>query len=651
VSAPAATTASEPAEEQLSDEPPTQEQPPQERTSGAKPAVVAGLVYLVLAVLVWWQVWTTHPSTTTTCGCGDAARFLWFFEWPTYALAHAHSLFYSQWLFHPTGINLLNDTSVLGLGVVLSPVTAAFGPVAAMNVALTLAPALSALAMFVLLARWVRWAPAAFVGGLAYGFSPFMLTELGLNQVNIAFLAVPPLMVLVLDELLVRQRRSPYVMGGVLALLAVAQFFVSTEVLVISGLFAVIGVAFTVGFVAVRHPGTIAPRAGHAGRGLGVAVLGAAVVLAYPLWFLLRGPAHLTGPIWSNGTISQYGNTFTSFWSAGRLNGPAPRFGGYQGPALPGLGYLGAGVVVVAVAGFIVWRHDRRLLLFGSLGVVAAVLSLGPGHGHWVPWQWVEKVPWVGDIVEIRFTVILSLCAAVMVAVTIDHTRHWLASECSSAGAMAGWLGAALAMAMLIPSLVVLWSNLPLTARAVVLPRWYAEVGARLPPGRVVLAYPLPFSGLQSSQAWQAVNQMRWAQAGGGGPAGQPGRAGTARAGFEVLADASLPLGVSPEPSSANLAAIREALAQWEVTTVVVPDQADLPLYEQGRGPAYAVGLFTAAIGRAPVYDHSAWVWAAVAHPGRAVVMSDATFAACTAGNATRAAPAGVASCVLAARR
>ena len=73
--------------------------------------------------MLWWGVWSTHPSTTTTCGCGDAARFLWFFEWPAYALTHGHSPLYSTWLFHPTGINLLNDTSVLALGVVLTPVT------------------------------------------------------------------------------------------------------------------------------------------------------------------------------------------------------------------------------------------------------------------------------------------------------------------------------------------------------------------------------------------------------------------------------------------------------------------------------------------------------------------------------------------------
>ena len=126
--------------------------------------------------------------------------------------------------------------------------------------------------------------------------------------------------------------------------------------------------------------------------------------------------------------------------------------------------------------------------------------------------------------------------------------------------------------------------NVPLTTRPVQLPRWYAQVGATLPPGNVVLAYPAPFSGLQSSQAWQAVNRMRWAQAGGGGPEGQP-RAGSARAGFEVLRRVT-GAGVPPAPTSANLAAIRQALVAWGVTIIVVPVQEDLPPYEQGRSSA-----------------------------------------------------------------
>jgi hypothetical protein len=620
------------------------------RTAG--PAFV---VYLVVSIVLWWGVWSTHPSTTTTCGCGDAARFIWFFKWPAYALTHGHSPLYSPLLFHPTGINLLNDTSVLALGVVLAPVTWVAGPVAAMNVALTLAPVLSALAMFVLLRRWVAWAPAAFIGGLAYGFSPFLITELALNQLNIAFLVIPPLVVMALDELLVRQRRSPYPTGVALAALLVVQFFVSTEVLVITCLFAVVAVVLMVGFVSLRQPGEIGPRTGHALCGSATAVGVAAVVLAYPLWFLLRGPAHLTGPIWSNGTLVQFGNTFTSFWRTGgleQIHRVSLRFGGYQGPTLPVLGYLGPGLIVVAVVGVLVWRHDRRLLLFGALGVVAAVLSLGPGHGYWVPWQLVEKLPWVGDIVEVRFTVVLVLCSSILVAVTIDRFRTWLRSRPAAVPFGPGWVAAALAVIMLIPTAIAVGPNVPLATRAVELPTWYAEVGATLPPGQVLLSYPLPFSGLQSSQAWQALNGMRYAQAGGGGPEGQAGRAGEARPGFEVLFAASFAVGRPPGPTRSNLAAIRRALTIWGVTTIVVPDQEQLPLYERGRSSAYAVALFTAAMGRRPSYRHSAWVWSAVALPGAPIVMSPAAFGHCVAGApASGAAPQAVPICVLASAR
>jgi hypothetical protein len=140
-----------------------------------RPVLIAGGVYLVLAVLLWWNVWTSHPTSTTTCGCGDSSLFTWFLAWPAYAISHGLNPLYSTAMFHPAGVNLLSNTAEVGFGIVLAPVTWLFGPIATLNVALTLSPALSALAMFVLLRRWVSWSPAAFAGGLLYGFSPFVL--------------------------------------------------------------------------------------------------------------------------------------------------------------------------------------------------------------------------------------------------------------------------------------------------------------------------------------------------------------------------------------------------------------------------------------------------------------------------------------------
>lgn len=611
---------------------------------------VAGLLYLVLGVGLWWNIWSTHPSTVTTCGCGDAARFVWYFRWPAFAITHGHNVLYSTYLFHPGGINLLDDTSVVALGVVLAPVTWLAGPVASMNVALTLAPVLSAFAMFVLLRRWVRWTPAAFVGGLAYGFSPFVLTELALNQLNIAFLAIPPLIVLVLVDLLVTQRRRPWVNGLLVAVLVVLQFFVGTEVLVITAVAVLVGLVSVVGWAALRRPEELSARLGPAARGIGIGVGASAVLLAYPLWFLLDGPAHLVGPIWSAGATTRYGTSLSNFVSTsglGGLRGSMLAFGGYQGPVLVGLGYLGLGVLVVAVAGTIVWRRDRRMLLFAGVGLVAAVLSLGPGHGYPVPWDALQHVPWIGDVVEVRFTLVITLCTAVLVALTLDHARSAVDARPGSgpmAPGLASWL---LALVVVVPTAVAVWPNLPLTARAVVLPTWYSKNGGSLPTGKVVLAYPIPSSGLQSSEAWQAVNAMQWAQASGGGPQGQPARAGAARPGFEVLSAASLPLGPAPSPTAVNIAAVRSTLRQWRVTTIVVPDEPTLPVYERGRGGAYGAAFFTSVLGTLPTYVDRAWVWDDVDAATAAVPVSTSQFGHCLAAGPAAAGGLAVPDCVL----
>ncbi len=88
----------------------------------------AALGYLALSVALWWQVWSTHPTSVTTCGCGDTSLFTWFLEWPAYALSHGMNPLYSTYLFHPGGVNLLSNTAEVGLGIVLAPVTWAFGP-------------------------------------------------------------------------------------------------------------------------------------------------------------------------------------------------------------------------------------------------------------------------------------------------------------------------------------------------------------------------------------------------------------------------------------------------------------------------------------------------------------------------------------------
>jgi hypothetical protein len=593
--------------------------------------------YLALAVVLWWHVWSAQPNATATCGCGDPALFLWFLEWPAYAIAHGHNPFFSTALFHPGGINLLSNTSVLAIGIPLAPVTWLFGPVATLNVAATLAPALSSLAAFWVLRRWEHWSPAAFLGGLLYGFSPFVLSSLQFAHLMTAALVVPPLMLACLDELLVRQQRSPVAMGLLLGLLAVVQFFVSTEMTVIVAIASVIGLVVLVLFRAVTEPADLVRRARAGLVGLAVAAVCAGVLLAYPAWYALAGPAHLSGALWPDIPVIG-GYTLRSFVDASTGTGPTIywEMGGYFGKNLPSSAYLGWGLLAVLVVGTAVWWRDRRLWFFGVLGLVTGALTLGVRRHQWVPWDLLGRWPLLSNVIEQRFVAITYLALAVMLAVIVDRvrlavraaagardrpidpgpagsgrSRHGRRRRPSHLGA--GLLGAGAALAVAAVALVPIgWATgsvLPFATRPVGVPAWFATAGTRLSPGRVLLAYPAPFSGIQSAMAWQAIDGMDFAQAGGGGPQGTAGRAGAERAGFEVLTALGFGFTATPTGTPAQLEAVRAALAGWRVNEVVIPDQPGLPPVLRGHDPGYAAGFMTAVLGRRPQVAHDAWVW------------------------------------------
>lgn len=326
------------------------------------PVCLALSAYLALSVVLWWGVWSSHPTSTVTCPCNDPALFVWFLEWPAYAISHGHNPFYSSSIFYPNGINLLSNTGVLSLGVPLAPVTWAFGPVAAFNVASTLGPALSSLSMFWLLSRWTRWAPAAFIGGLVFGFSPFALVNLAVAHLNTEVLVLVPLMVACLDEIFVRQRQRPVVVGSALGILVALQFFLSTEILAIVSICTLAALAMLLGYAMIFQRSDVIVRAPYALRSVVTAAVVSIVLLAYPVWFALDGPAHLSGLVWPMIQPGAGGVDLGDIWSLHFLSASALRlFAGYEGPALPQGEYLGIGVLVVIGVGMLIWWREIAL--------------------------------------------------------------------------------------------------------------------------------------------------------------------------------------------------------------------------------------------------------------------------------------------------
>ena len=345
------------------------------------------------------------------------------------------------------------------------------------------------------------------------------------------------------------------------------------------------------------------PTALAIGLGLGL------VLLAWPVWFALKGPASLSGLVWPNvGVIG--GFIPSSFVTTGyppriqrlpgarRLRGRAARLRRLSRVELPRRHGGGARGLLAG---------PPALVLRVRSVVVCAACSLGERHGQWEP-AWVfTRIPVVENVIEQRFMAVGFLAAAVILAVILERV-HRAATRLARRARLAGAL--AVAAVALVPMGIIFGDRLPFAMQAVTLPRWYSEVAPTLPPGRVLLSYPAPFSGPAVAMAWQAVNRMHYSQAGGGGPQGVPARAGSAKAGFELLSLLDFGVGLSePAGTPAQYAAVRHALSVWQVNTVVIATDPAAPRVEQGHDPVYAAAFMTAALGRQPTLEAGAWVW------------------------------------------
>ncbi len=638
--------------------------------------LMAGLAYLALSVLVWWNLWSGHPTSTTTCECGDPSLFTWFLDWPAHAISHGLNPLYSKAMGFPHGVNLLANTSEVAIGLALAPITWIFGPVATLNVAVTLSPALSGLAMFVLLSRWVTWMPAAFIGGIFYGFSPLVLTNLTDAHLMVGMAAVPPLIVACLDEILVRQRARPVVTGVVLGLLVTLQFFISTEVLLMSAVLGTIGVVLLVVYAAWTDLEDLRRRARRALVGLGAGAATIMVILAYPLWFALDGPAHLSGPIWL-GLVdpSTSGTTVANFLVAEPASsvraqlgitsfGLSPRLGGYPGTILSAQ-YFGLGVVAVTTGGLAIWRRDRRLWFFAALAVASGVLSLGVEKNVPLPWQAVSSLPLFENVIPSRFVLFTYLAVAVMLGLVVDHTRAAVngrrAQGTGPAGGRPGgswarlplWSGSAAGLLVgaiaLVPPATYLAQNLPIATEPVTSPTWFTSVAPHLKGHQVLLVFP--YSGMQSAMMWQAVDGMGYSMVDEWGPGGTALRAGKEFYGDLVLSDFSSTAGGEPPAITRDdVLVVHQALRAWGVSMVVIPDGPNLPPDSRISSAPSAAALISAATGTPPVHQGGAWVWSGVGSDRSPAVATTSVLERCTTGlgSLESAAVAEATACVLA---
>ncbi len=579
--------------------------------------VVVG-TYLALGLVAFWPVFPgiLHRQFSVD---GDFDLTVWFLSWMTHSITHGVNPFFSNAIFVPAGVNLAQNTEGPLLGLITAPLASVLGPIGQANLLMVLAMPASATAAFVVLRKWEVWIPAAAVGGLLYGFSPYMVGQ-GVGHPVLLFLPLPPFIALTVAS--IHQRRgSPRRLGIQLGLLLVGQYLISQELFATVVLFTVVAVVC----VAVRRPSNIRELGRSAAGPVGVALAVVAVVLAYPVWMMLAGPEHATGSTLP--LLNPYHNDLLSFVVPGPLQKVVLGTGGLgarvlgKSNATEAAGYLG--VPLLILGGVLAWRSRRspRMQLTMVLFLVAGLLSLGPylavdGRLTSVPLPFLvlDHLPLLGSIVPSRISYEMDACFAALLAFGLDDLRRIPLGKHQHSPSRPernrGRWSAALAVVTVVVLGVTQLPRWPYTTQSVsTLP---AALRIAVPPGDpVAITYPYDTDFIVSPMVWQADDAFGFRLL--GGYAYHPGPSGAGSVVPAVMHPSGLQRflagqeGVDlygrPLPLSPGLVATtRATLAKYHVQLVLV-DRSSV-----GSGPVSA--LFNSALGAPKVSAGHFELWA-----------------------------------------
>jgi hypothetical protein len=464
--------------------------------------VLVPAAYVALAFAVFANTWAS-PQAHWIGGDPDPSLFIWHLRWLPFALGEGHTPFLSDYLNYPDGFNLLWNTSVLFPAFVLAPVTLLFGAVLSYNLLVTLSLALSAWCAYLALRRYVRRDEAAAVGGLLYGFSPFMFAQAG-GHPHMTVAVYPPLVLLLLDEILVRRRRSPILLGALLGVATGVQLLTGEEIVAITVLVAGVGLAL----LALLNRGRVRPHLPDAVRAGATALLVAAAIDAYPLSVQLGGAQRVTGSIHPH-------NVFVLDLLSLVVPGPrqqlSPDSANDLASHYSGLGELGGyiGLPLLLLAVFVVVRYwaDRLVRFTGLLLGAVVLLALGPrlhvaGHSLSVrlPWVIPQRLPYFESILPARLAVIMFLLLGLLLAVFVDRFPR----RSRRGGFTLGVIVAA--------ALVPLLPSLPYPSATGDTPRFFSSGARAIPKGSVALVAPLAgvAGGTTRPLLWQAESALRF---------------------------------------------------------------------------------------------------------------------------------------------
>jgi hypothetical protein len=358
----------------------------------------------------------------------DPTIHMWAMSWWPYALAHHLDPLLTPTIFAPSGYNLARAVSLPGPSVLICPITRVFGPVVAYNLLCILCPIAAALSGFVLCRYLSQCFWSALAGGYIFGFSQYVLSQVGAHLFLLFIFPVPLAIYLVLLRLDGKLRRSSFI--AAFSAVMIFEFLCSTELFATSTLFGLMTLAMAIAFLAKERSRIIGVAAELS------AAFAVIVILLSPYLYrvLAGGVPQVLNPAesYSNDALALVvptpvllgGNRFA--WLSWQFRDVWTEMAGYLGPGL---------WLIIVLFALRYWGStSSKLLLLSFLVIVIA--SLGPKlhiAGRPVlslPWLIADKLPLVDLALPGRFGMYLFLIGGLILAIYLGDRELPVAWRC-----------------------------------------------------------------------------------------------------------------------------------------------------------------------------------------------------------------------------
>ena len=348
--------------------------------------LIAFVIYLVVFILAYGQALLPHLNAPRVGQVEvDPNFYIWAIRWWPYAITHGLNPLYSHQIGAPGGYNLAWATTTPTVSLLMWPITATVGPIAAFNLTLLLAPPASAWATFILTRRLTgQFWPALFAGPV-YGFCVYELDHEVSGQPNLTVtLLIPLIAYLVLRWWDGSLSRNGYLIWMTVAL--AAEFYTFVEAFTELTMLSV--VALVLGFAVAGRPAW--PKVARLAVLTAIAYVGAAVLAAPYLYFALRDiPTGLTRQ------LPYFNMDFASLIvpRTDRLLG-MKWLAATAGHDMNSSSYVGIPLLLVLLGVAVFSWSNRLVRLLVPFFVVAVALAAGPTL--YIDGQKVTALPWGG---------------------------------------------------------------------------------------------------------------------------------------------------------------------------------------------------------------------------------------------------------------